>query len=68
MENHSIKYIRRSSLVASLAAIEDDKTKINLLIDKVMSLQDTLFELQQTYVEERLNNRELHRICVHNPF
>lgn len=66
--NFSLKYIRRSSLVASLATIESDEKKIGLLIDKVMSLQDTLLELQTSYVEVCLNYKKLSEVCAQAPF
>lgn len=67
-QNYSLKYIRREKLLESLALLDSDVDRLNLLVDRYMNLQDTLFELQVSYVEVCLNLKKLSESCVQVPF
>lgn len=54
---------RRDRLLASLEQCDSDSARIKILVDRVLSLEDSLFELQQTYFDT-LNQK----LCVQTQF
>lgn len=71
--NYSLKYIRRQKILENLGPLPSDKERIDVLVEKCMNLQDTLLELQESYVQVCLNYKKLSELydsdsCAHLPF
>ena len=49
--NNSLKYLRKSAIYDSLECCSNDSQKINMLVDKVIELQNCLVDLQAAYYE-----------------
>ena len=63
--NKSSFYIRKQIIRDSLSKVSCDKLCIELLIDRVLSLEDSLIELQDCYKELLY---KFNYSCVHPPF
>lgn len=62
--NVSNHFIRRQSILDALEKCDSRDTRESLLLDKVIQLQDTLFELQQSYCELQLAFRRLSKLST----
>ena len=65
MKNFSSRSKRLSRLRESLDRCDSDECRISILMDKVINLQDCLFELQRNYYELLFTYC---RPCVHDQF
>lgn len=64
--NNSNSSLRRQAIIDALNRCDSPHARELLLLDKVIELQDTLFELQQMYAELSLSFKRLQ--CVQVPF
>lgn len=65
----SSRQIRKRNLLDSLSCCSSYHDSLSCAIDKILELQDDLFELQQNYMELLINVKNLKtEICAPIPF
>lgn len=64
--NNSLSQIRRRKILESLDKCDSPATRESLLLDRIIELEDSLLELQETYAETLLSFKKLS--CVQVPF
>ena len=64
--NNSNSAIRRRNILDSLSRCDNPATRESLLVDRIIELEDSLLELEQTYAEVCRVMKKMS--CVHSPF
>lgn len=63
--DYSLKILRRNKIFQALDKCDSQEQRIELLVNKVLDLQNSLCELQDAYTEMLISYRNL---CVQTPF